>query len=664
VKIAILGFFTKFQYKLKSFFIIFTLCFTCTITFSQTHTIDSIQITLKNLSEDTTKVKAYFKIAEEYQPIDNEKVIEFANKGLSLAKKINWRKGIGIAFAYLGEAYYSLGNYPLALANQQQELRIWEELHNEIKICILKSNIGGTYADLGNFLKAVEYYFESLALAEKLGNVETVINANSNIGSLYTEMGDDEKAILYYNKALNLAIKSKHYKQIGLVYGNLGNIYLNPEKVQLAQYYYRKAIVADEQNGITSHMSAWLSGIGNCHRILADSLRAVGNLKQHDIELLKGEEYLRKALIAATAVKNKFLEVNILGNLSGLLTERNQFAEAEKALIRSREISDSIGVYDGLQSYYFRSYELHKRSNNLSKALYFFEKYQTIEDSLSNVTNKKAVRELEMKYENVRKESDIKLLTREKDILLLKMKNDQYLTIAIISISVLIVGLGFIYIHKIRLKSKKENELLSQKLLRTQMNPHFIFNSLSSIESFIYENKPKIAGDYLARFAKLMRLTLECSDEESITLSSELEMLRYYLDLQKLRLNDNMSFEIIVDKKIQPERIKLPPMLIQPFIENTIEHAFRGMNEEGKIKIMFDITGKLLQIKIIDNGIGIESSMRQKENFQTHKSRAIHITKQRLALIRKPGEQVASLSIKDIACNGLKGTEVLFSIPI
>lgn len=649
---------------MRSLFFIFALCFSCTITFSQTHTIDSIQIALKKLPEDSTKVKAYFKIAEEYLPIDNEKVIEFANRGLSLAKKINWRYGIGIAYAFIGEAYRSLGNYPLALTNQQQELLIWEELHNETKLCIIKSNIGATYSDLGNFLKAVEYYFESLSLAEKLGNVETLINANCNIGSLYTEMGDDEKAILYYNKALNLAIKTKQYKQIGLVYGNLGNIYLNPEKVELAQYYYRKAIAADEQNGITTHMSAWLSGIGNYHRILADSFLSSGNLHLQEIELRKGEEYLRKALNAAVSVKNKFLEVKILGNLSGLLVERNQFAEAEKALIRSHEISDSIGVYDGVEDYYFRSYELYKRSNNLSKALHFFEMHQIIKDSLSNIENKKAVHELEMQYESVRKESDIKLLTKEKDILMLKMKNDQYLTIALIAISVLIVAVGFIYIHKIRLKSRKENEILSQKLLRTQMNPHFIFNSLSSIESFIYENKPKIAGDYLARFAKLMRLTLEYSDEESITLSSELEMLRYYLDLQKLRLNDNMSFEIIVDEKIQPDRIKLPPMLIQPFVENTIEHAFRGMNEEGKIKIMFEITGKLLQIKIIDNGIGIDSSLRQKENFQTHKSRAIRITKQRLALIRKLGEQEASISIKDIACNGLKGTEVLFSIPI
>jgi sensor histidine kinase YesM len=227
------------------------------------------------------------------------------------------------------------------------------------------------------------------------------------------------------------------------------------------------------------------------------------------------------------------------------------------------------------------------------------------------------------------------------------------------------LGIGSLLYRQSKLKSAQKQSLIEQKLLRTQMNPHFIFNSLSSIESFIYEHQPKEAGEYLAQFAKLMRLILENSSSDYISLDKEIETLKYYLTLQKLRLNDNMEFEIFVDEQIDPEDTLIPPMLTQPFIENVIEHGFRGLKECGRINIYFTKKNDILEVKITDNGIGIAQAKQQKVLFQKHKSMAIQITYERLALLNKSKRKILIFDIKDASNEGnRKGTEVLFSIPI
>ena len=197
------------------------------------------------------------------------------------------------------------------------------------------------------------------------------------------------------------------------------------------------------------------------------------------------------------------------------------------------------------------------------------------------------------------------------------------------------------------------------------MNPHFIFNSLIAIESYIYDNDPATAGAYLSKFAQLMRQTLENSAEEYITLEKEILALQNYLTLQQLRFENTFNFTIHVDDAIDTSQIHIPPMLTQPFIENAIEHGFKKNQGTGQIQINFKLKDNCLLGEVIDNGIGIYQNQKPQEIKPIHKSMALSITTERLQLLNKGASKKISLNIQELNKEGtVTGTGVYFSIPL
>lgn len=227
-----------------------------------------------------------------------------------------------------------------------------------------------------------------------------------------------------------------------------------------------------------------------------------------------------------------------------------------------------------------------------------------------------------------------------------------------------IVGLGLsylFYLQRIKGFRIREKQLQTeQKLLRSQMNPHFVFNALIAIQSFIFKNEPKEAGRYLSKFAKLMRQFLQNTRQDYILLSQELETLEHYMELQRLRFDDAFDFSISCDESFDSEEIKLPPMMAQPFIENAIEHGFKGISYKGKIKVNYILKDEALEISIRDNGVGINKS----SNNLKHKSLATVITRERLKSLSKRGHSY-KLSIHDISdmTKNKTGTLVSLSVP-
>lgn len=243
--------------------------------------------------------------------------------------------------------------------------------------------------------------------------------------------------------------------------------------------------------------------------------------------------------------------------------------------------------------------------------------------------------------------------------------------------ALLIVGLILIITRRIRNKNKALREMLrvekrmvelEQKALRLQMNPHFIFHALNSIQGLITQKDEQTARLYLAKFSKLMRAILENSREQLIPLDKEMETLRDYLSLEKFTRNDAFDFSIHADEEVNTEEVLIPSMLLQPFVENSIIHGFSGLQRRGKIEITFRMHGKFLECRVRDNGIGREKAQLHKAQLDTrHKSMALIVTQERLALInRQSGEQSGSgsIEIRDLTDeNKLScGTEVLIRI--
>ncbi|MCI5054529.1 MAG: histidine kinase, partial [Flavobacteriales bacterium] len=216
--------------------------------------------------------------------------------------------------------------------------------------------------------------------------------------------------------------------------------------------------------------------------------------------------------------------------------------------------------------------------------------------------------------------------------------------------------------EKIRIK----NDLLEleQKLLLTQMNPHFIFNSLNSIKYYILKNESMLAADYLSDFAHLMRMILDSSRQELISLEDEKKILEYYLKLERVRLKDKFEFDIQIDDELEQElgAVKIPPMLFQPFVENAVKHGFENKNTGGRLKIFMDYKDDdIIEVKIIDDGGGRKASGVNK----SHKSHAIDITSERVTLFNQSHHKGIHFRINDLKENDIPlGTEVIFELPL
>ncbi len=303
-------------------------------------------------------------------------------------------------------------------------------------------------------------------------------------------------------------------------------------------------------------------------------------------------------------------------------------------------------------------------TGQLNRAIQFHKEHDRLKDSLFNADKYRAIMEMEVKYNSEKKEQELELLTGKNEVQKLKLnrRNRIYIT-SLLGIGLLLI-ITYTLFRNRQLRAIHKSIELEQKLMRSQMNPHFIFNSLIAIQSFIYKQEAVTAGDYLARFAELIRITLENSREEFVLLEKEIKMLNAYLELQELRFENKFEYQIQIDPGIIISETLIPPMLAQPFIENAIEHGLRYRNTKGYVKIVFKQKSKSIQCIVEDNGVGREKAQELSKR-KDHKSMATSITTERLKILSKKEKQKFTFEIIDLVDehSNSVGTKVTFSIP-
>ena len=249
-------------------------------------------------------------------------------------------------------------------------------------------------------------------------------------------------------------------------------------------------------------------------------------------------------------------------------------------------------------------------------------------------------------------ENQYQLVTKENEFLKEKntnRRNKFIFTISILSLLFLLIFWQIQNKNK-KLKDEKNRLFLEQKVLRSQMNPHFIFNALSAIQNSLLDNEPIKSASYLSRFAKLIRQNFDFIDKRNIVLSEEIDALKNYLETQKMRFQDKFDYEINIYDNIDIHSIEIPPLLLQPFVENAIEHGFKRINETGKISITIYKQQNAICFEIKDNGIGF------KKTKKDGKKHAIDIFLKRLKLRGKGEEKSFNITSNN------KGTTIKFCL--
>lgn len=632
---------------------------------AQNKVIDSLTLQLKNTKSDIVKAKTLNVIANEYKTTNPKLMLENANKALLLSKKIGFKIEEGNSYHHIGNANIILGNYALALDNFSKAQTIFENEmligsdHNikEIKEGLARAygSIGFVFMEQSNYAKALQFNFKALKIFEATRNNEKLSRIYNNIGVIYKSQQEYFKALVYYEKCLAIQEKLKDIN-IGTTTNNIGLVYLEKKDFPKALEYFDKA-------------QLYFDRYPNPYA-LADLNYNYGYYYKEINNIDKAIEYTTKALNGYSTIENKFGIAKTYANLGAIYLVQKKYDNALSCTNKGLALAKELKIFDQIQTFEKTLSEIYEKQNDLSKALKHYKLYSIAKDSVANTETVKNSIRAEMNFDFDRKEMLQKEAQIKREVVYREQVKSNRLKIFFSVFSVLLVtGFAFVLYNRTQLKKRltleKELAIYEQKALHLQMNPHFIFNCLGSISSFIVQNSTDAAIKYLAKFSKLMRLTLEYSKESLIPIDKEIEGLQNYLELEQLRFNNSFQFKINKCKEIEDD-VALPPLLLQPFVENAIIHGINPKVNTGLITLDFYIERDSLICIVTDNGMGINRSKAMKENLVSmHKSMALDITNKRLQMVEDSTAKEARVTIEEIEEMGeIKGTKVTVILPL
>lgn len=597
------------------------------------------------------EIRALIELGIEYFFQSNyEKSLSFYFQALERAKDINDIELISECYSEIGIVYKNQGKYDEALEFYDNALKFAQQTYDTSWIASCRVNIGNVYKEKGYFTMALNNYMRALEDLEPLGHDRRIAACYQNIGDIYRIQLDFVKSLDYYSRALQLALQTEDLVREKDCYLNIGNVYYLLDQYKLARDYYNKAYDLFQQLGYSHELD-------NCYILIGDTYLAEGKLNQ-------AIDLYNQALDIAYAEKDLTTRSETLERLGAIHLLKKNYEKAKEYSYDALAIAREIGALEIQIRIQKNLSEILEQTGRENEALQVFKEYTRLKDSLFSIDKYKAITEMEVKYETAKQQQQLELLEERTQVQQLKLSRRNRVYTTSLIIVVLLGVLAYILNRNQRLKSRHKAIELEQKLMRSQMNPHFIFNSLIAIQSYIYQKEAVKAGDYLAKFADLVRITLENSRAEFVPLEKELKMLHAYLELQSLRFEDKFTYDITVFPELVQDQFQIPPMMAQPFIENAIEHGIRHKKGHGVINIGFEKQNGYFLCRVEDDGVGRERA-KEVEKKRKHQSMATSITRERIEILSKREKIRFGLQITDLKDDsGIpSGTRVEFTMP-
>lgn len=503
------------------------------------------------------------------------------------------------AYRLSGSLQLTRRNFDLALKQFFLSLDHLDSLQNKQETSRVYSNIGTVYAMTKNLPDAREYYQKALVLnpEDNPDRLKTL----SNLAGIYMETGRDKSAALTFQQAIQLAVRLHDQMMEAILQTNLANDYLRHKQ--------------------------WKKAIAACNRSI----------------FLRNKE-------------NQPAGVITLNNLGYALAQSGDPAAA----ISTYQQALPMAAGQEKKQLLYNLYQAEKSAGNPAKALWRMEQYTQLNDSLIHLNYDNKLAELTASYKAAERQRQISALKRKNTRQQQLLRQQNYLMLASALILILISMIIYMRVKNHNVRQALGRSQLQRQLLLLQLNPHFIFNALQSVQQYIYNRNQQHAMEYLSSFSRLIRLVLENSDREQIPLNEEIEMLDNYLRLQQMEHQSGFTYTIETGPGVEPELMEIPVMLLQPFVENAVVHGMRGQGQ-GKILVRFAFLDHRLHIWIKDNGQGPQQSPDAADRT-LHRSMGMSILERRLAELNKDPHKKIKLTIipADTADAGYPGTAVHF----
>ena len=644
------------MFKLYRLITLVSIFFISSNSYAQKSSIDSLEILLKNPKlHDTTRLSIMSEIIGSSKIGDTtighynksiKQILDKRVKEKNLSKKEleAYKYSLAIWYCDKSAEISSKKNAKLIISYYDKAIAIFKELKLEDETWFAVNNKGYALRKLNMHQEAIECFFTALKHHEKQGNKQGVAYAQTAIAHVYEDQNQFAKsianynnALLYYNSLKKIDPQKLYEKQV--ILGNIGNNYYNLNQFEKAKKYIIEKIKINED-------------IGN-EGSNGYALRTLGDIEYKLYNRNDAIKFYKKGLLHA---EDEAAKTGLLYGLGKTYLELNNIVDAKKYLIDAKSNAETIKDLETLKWIYKKLYIIYKNEKEYKPALEMFEKFQNAKDSTNLQSSRDALLKQQLKYDFEKKELNLKLNAEKKNAI----KNNWLIALS----GTLLLSLlgGYFYYRNNKQKQAiafLEKNQIKQKLLITQMNPHFIFNSIDNIQGLIYNKQDTDAINYLSKFSKLTRQILENSNENYISLSEEVEMIENYIALQQLLYNNKFDYTISVENTIETDTFLLPPMLTQPFIENAIKHGLNTITTKGLINISFYLKDTKLFFEVLDNGKGFDL----KKEAPNHKSLAMTITKERLVYYTKNQDfEMKTNNIMDQDKN-VVGAQVVFEIP-
>ncbi|CAM1359700.1 conserved exported hypothetical protein [Tenacibaculum litopenaei] len=540
-------------------------------------------------------------------------------KALDLCRQYKSLEGEVVTLNQIGVVYRRQDKIRSALNYHQYALELtnrFEKQTLEVKKCrsISENSIGNIYLALKQYKLALDKFEKNLKTQEELKDNRGMAINHQNMGFAFQQLGDLDNALKNYYASL--AYNNRNRSKIGKVI---------------------------------------------CHNSISNVLISKG-------EYDKALQYIREVEDLVKHIGNNYYVSEVYNTLGYCQVKKNDLEAAEKNIKRALDTAIKYGVPNNVNKSYEYLSEMYKIKNDYKQAYEYYRKSIEGNKKIFNDRNILYVNNLINKYDNEVKNNKIKSLAKENEITKLKLtRNRNVLIIALVSIALFGVLLYAIYGQRL-LSNDKKILMLEQEALQSQMNPHFVFNALNSIKLYIINNEQKNAVYYLNKFSKLIRSILESSKTKEVTLADELKTMNLYMSIENIRFSNEIHYLEEVDTSLNLEKVKVPPLILQPFLENAIWHGLSSKKGAKKVSLsVTKLSEHFIQIDIEDNGIGRDEAMRiKKSKSLQRKSIGIELTKQRLRNFTDEFQNSFSLVYTDLINQEGSpcGTRVSLTIPL
>lgn len=560
------------------------------------------------------------------------------------------------------------------------------------------NQIGRTYRSISEFSKALISFQEALEVSRKSENIEFQVYSLNMISVVFRRTDAIKSALDYSQEALELAETVKNpsvglKRSINVSLNSIGNIYQILEQYDLAIEKFKQSMRLEKELENKLGLAINHQNIGECYEAQGKLEEALDNFQKSlayniDIDSDKGKiicnysiahvyvhlgkmqealKLLNSALVAAKPLGDQKIISSIFINLGWTYIQLNKYDLAENNLTEGLRIAQQYNLPAEIaESNKFLS-ELWIKKDDFKKGMAFYKEAKKYEEQITNNLNLRYVNDMILRYESEKRASQLETLAKENETVRLKLrKNRTMLLISGIGLA-LLAGILYILYRQYQLNNEKKLLTLEQTMLRSQMNPHFLFNSLNSIKLYIINNEKKNAVHYLNKFSKLVRKILEASSQREIPLAEELETVELYMNIENIRFSNEINFKIKVDETLDVHTIRIPSLILQPFLENALWHGLSSKDGEKNIVLeVMKAQEGFIKISIIDDGVGRDAAEKIKQGkVLKRKSVGIDITKERLANFSKDYQNSFHVEIIDVYddSNNPSGTKIVLHIP-